>query len=251
MIRTIIRTAVALAVSSALVPATGPALAAQDDPGFLLGTPKASLGLRIGYSIPRANSEVFTFTEEQLTVDQADFGGLSIIGDIGIRTSERLDILLSLGYSISETRSEFRDWEDEAGLPIEQVTQFSMVPFTVSAKAYLRDRGRSIGRFAWIPERWSPFVGVGGGFLWYSFEQYGEFVDFETLDIFTDNFSSDGTAPTIHALAGFDVSATSNLVFTLEGRYGWASSPLDADFVGFDDIDLNGFQATAGIGFRF
>ena len=94
-------------------------------------------------------------------------------------------------------------------------------------------------------------MGAGGGIVWYRFEQFGDFVDFETLDIFADNFQSDGTAPTVHLMAGMDISATSNLLITVEGRYGWASGALDEDFVGFDDLDLAGFQATAGIGFRF
>lgn len=225
---------------------------AQRDPGFLFGTPRASLNLKVGYSVPRADSELFDFTRQDLTVQKEDFNGASISGDLGIRLSERLDLTFGLGYAGSFTRSEFRDWVDADDLPIEQETRFHMVPLMVGTKVYLNDRGRTIGNLAWVPQgSINPYVGVAAGLTWYRFEQFGEFIDFETLDIFPDNFISDGTAPTVHILGGADVSVTPRLYFTGEGRYGWANAPLDEDFVGFDNLDLAGFHASVGIGFRF
>jgi len=225
---------------------------AQRDPGFLFGTPRASVTLKVGYSVPRAGSDLFAFTQRELTVEKDDFNGASISGDLGIRLSERLDLTFGVGYAGSFTRSEFRDWVDADDLPIEQETRFHMVPMTVGAKAYLTDRGRNIGSLAWVPQgQINPYLGVATGLTWYRFEQFGEFIDFETLDIFPENFLSNGFGPTVHILGGVDVSVTPRLYFTGEGRYGWASAALDQDFVSFDDLDLAGFQASAGIGFRF
>ena len=41
------------------------------------------------------------------------------------------------------------------------------------------------------------------------------------------------------------------LTDTTEARYGWASDELGFDFVGFDKLDLAGFQVTAGFTVRF
>lgn len=247
----------------AVVGATGLALlaglvvvqpaSAQGDPGFLFGSPRGSLALKVGYSVPRADSELFHFTRDELTVEKSDFNGVSIAGELGIRISERLDFTAALGYAASRTRSEFRDWVDESDLPIEQTTHFDMVPLTFGVKAYLNERGRRVGSLAWVPDsqKVNPYVGAAAGVTWYRFEQFGDFIDFETLDIFPDNFFSDGSAPTVHVLGGLDVTLSPRLFFTGEARYGWAKAPLDRDFVGFDDLDLAGFQASAGIGFRF
>jgi hypothetical protein len=76
-------------------------------------------------------------------------------------------------------------------------------------------------------------------------------VDFENLDIFPDVFESSGWTPTAHVLAGADFSLTPRLALNAEGRYGWAKADMGPDFVGFDKIDLAGFQATLGLSVRF
>lgn len=224
--------------------------------GFLLGTPKASLVFKAGFNVPRAASgndtqSLWDLTREELTVENADLAGASLGGELGIRASERLDITLGVVYSRAETRSEFRDWVDSEDLPIEQTTVFVTVPVTLGIKAYLRERGRAVGRFAWIPRTWNPYAGVAAGWVNYRFEQWGDFVDYETLDIFNDRFLSTEGGPTVHLIGGMDMQVNSRMMFTGEARYSFARAPLEADFVGFPDLDLAGFQITGGIGFRF
>jgi len=224
---------------------------AQRPPDFLLRTPRVSVGARVGYAVPFASSEIFDFTREQLTVERSDFNAPSIGGQLAIRVTPRVDIAVDLAWSKSETKSEFRDWVDLDDLPIEQWTEFQRAPVVFGVKAYLKERGRSIGRFAWIPEAWTPFVGGGAGWVFYRFEQDGEFVDFETFDIFRDRFTSEGSTPTIHVFGGADWSLGPMVFLTAEGRYSWAEVDMSGDFVDFDPMDLSGFQVTAGFSIRF
>lgn len=228
-----------------------PAAVAAQGPGFLFKQPTATLTLRAGYSVPSLSSDVFNDTREFLTVDKSDFNAFSFGGDLGIRASSRFDIGVGFSYARSSTRSEFRDWVDEDDLPIEQETRLTRMPLTASVKAYLLDRGRRIGRFAWVPSTWAPYAGVGAGAMWYRYYQAGEFVDFEDLTIFPDVFESSGWTPTAHLLAGVDFSLTPRLALTAEGRYSWARADMGEDFLGFDKIDLAGFQATVGLSVRF
>jgi hypothetical protein len=228
-----------------------PGTVAAQGPGFAFKRPGASVGVRVGYALPRAGSEIFDFTREQLTVGKSDFNALYIGGELGIRVIEHLDVALSLGYENSDTRSEFRDWVDDQDLPIEQNTRFTRVPLTVGVKAYPWERGRRISRFAWIPKRLAPFVGAGGGIVWYRFDQIGDFVDFETLDVFSTEFESKGSSPLAYLSAGIDISVGSRWLATGEARYAWASAEMDRDFVDFDNIDLAGFRMTAGFSVRF
>lgn len=227
----------------------GAATAQEAD--FLFKRPTVTLGLRLGYAVPRADSEIFDFTREQLTLDKRDFNALAVGGEVSVRVTDRLDAALGLGFEWSETRSEFREFVGTDDLPIEQDTRFTRVPITVGVKAYLLERGRRISRLAWIPARWAPYVGAGGGLVWYRFEQTGEFVDFETLDIFFDEFESQGVSPLAYLAAGSDFSLGPKWLLNGEARYSWASAEMDRDFVGFDDIDLNGFRATVGVSVRF
>ncbi len=225
--------------------------AAQSNPDFLFRDPKVSLSFRLGYALPTVSSDVFDDARTNLTLESSDFGSFNWAGQLAIRATSRVDIAVDMGYSSSSSRSEMRDWVGVDDLPIEQVTEFKRLPLTIGVKAYLAERGQRIGRFAWIPEKWAPFLGAGFGVVWFDYDQTGEFVDYVTLDIFRDHFTSEGSAPTIHVFGGADWSLGPTLFLTAEGRYGWAKADMGSDFVDFDQIDLSGFQATAGISLRF
>lgn len=244
------------ALTFAAVATTGLALgavpaAAQQPDGFLFRQPVGSVGLHFGYSVPGANSQVFDFVNEQLTVERSDFQTTTFGAELAVTASQRLDVVLGISVSESETPSEFRDWVDADDLPIEQVTKLIQVPVTLSAKAYLQDRGRKIGQLAWVPSTWAPYVGAGVGVVWYEFSQNGDFVDFETLEIFRDLLITDGSTFTAHGLAGVDVSLSPRVVLTGEGRYSWGKGAMSEDFVSFDDLDLSGFRGTVGFKLRF
>lgn len=228
-----------------------PALAtAQDDSGFLFDEPAFTLGVRGGYAVPRAGSEIFDFTRERLTVDDGDFRSVAFGGWLGVRLTDRLGLALDVAGASAATESEFRNFVDQDDRPIEQTTSFGRTTATLDVRLYPWGRGRSIGDHVWIPRSVSPWLGGGGGFVWYGFEQDGDFVDFETLDIFSARFDSDGRATTGHLLAGVDVTLTPRFLVTGQLRYGWASAGMGEDFVGFDDIDLSGFQGAVGLAVR-
>lgn len=232
-------------------------LEAQRSPDFLFRTPKVTLGVRAGLAAPRASSEIFEFAQDRLTLARSDFQTVGFGAQLGIRATDRLEIALDLSRDRSETRSEYRDWVGTDDLPIEQFTVLQRVPLTASLKWYLVDRGRSISRFAWIPADWAPYVGGGGGVLWYVFEQEGEWVDElpedpgDCCDIVRLRLRSDGGVPTGHLMAGADISLGPRFLLNAEGRYLWASGSPSSHFSEFDDIDLSGFQVTAGIAVRF
>lgn len=241
-----------LAATFAMLVGWSGGLSAQDA-DFLFGQPKVSIGLQLGYAGPSVGSEIFDWTQSELTVSDGDFASGLMGLELGIRASDRVDVALGVAVARSETRSEYRDWVGGDDLPIEQTTSFWRVPLTASLKYFLTDRGRSVGQFAWIPGDWTPYLGVGGGWTAYRFEQTGEWVDFDSneLDIFRGTVVSDGFAPTAHLLAGVQKSLSPHLFLTGEGRYSWASKEMDLDFEGFDPIDLGGFQMSVGISARF
>jgi hypothetical protein len=125
------------------------------------------------------------------------------------------------------------------------------VPLTASAKLYLQPRGRSIGRFAYVPATGlMPYVGAGGGAVWHRFVQEGLFVDYESLRILEGRIETSGFSPLLHGFAGADVRISPRVSLTFEGRYTWSRAEMGNDFVGFDRIDLSGLQTTAGIQIR-
>lgn len=226
------------------------AASAQGGPGFLFQRPKVSFAVKGGYSLPNAGSDLFDFSREQFTLSRGDFASPYLGGELAVRVAPRWDAALNVGWARSRSLSEYRDWVDNNNLPIEQETTFETVTASLGARYYLNDRGRQIGRFAWVPERLSPFVGGGVGLVWYDFTQVGDFVDFQTLDVFPDHLQTEGTAAIVHASAGADLSLGSRVVLTGEGRYQYARDEVRGAFDGFGKIDLSGFQFILGLGIR-
>lgn len=245
-----VRVALVLAATAALHPAQ-PAGAQSRGNGFLFGPARGAVTLRGGFDRANSGSDIFSFVTRQLTIDKSDFRSSTLGGDVAVNVGPRLAVLVGTSFSRTKTPSEFRDWLDNRDLPITQTTSFSRVPVTAGLKLALTAPGQSIGRLAWIPARYTPYVGAGGGVMHYRFEQSGDFIDFDTTRVFFDEFSSKGWTPTGHAFAGLDVSLSPRFVFTTEARYEWARTKLGADFAGFDPIDLSGVKMTAGFSIRY
>jgi hypothetical protein len=252
------RSLASLAFAAMLLPALFPVVAAAQSRDFLFSHPKVTLGVRIGIAAPTAGSEIFDFISDELVtrgdlnpLGREDFAALEVQGELAVRVHDRFDVALSVGHSERTVESEFADWTDLDDLPIEQTTRFARTPVTLGLKGYLKDRGRSISRLAWVPYAWSPYLTAGAGVVAYDFEQNGDFVDFETRDVFFDTFDSDGTAGAAYAGAGVELSLGKHVLATGEGRYLWANADMSRAFVDFNEIDLSGAQITAGLAFRF
>lgn len=219
--------------------------------GFLFRAPTATLALRLGFDVRRANSNIYDMVTEELTLKRSDFNALSLGADLGFRVAGPVDLVFSAAYARSDIDSEFRDWVDQDDLPITQTTTLYTVPLTVAARWYLTPRGRQIGRFVWIPGRVMPYVGAGGGAVRYAFEQAGSFVDFTDQSIFDDVLRSDGWTPVGLVMAGVDYTVAPRIGLNADARYQWANGDLRRDFIEFTDgIDLSGLQVSLGLQFR-
>jgi hypothetical protein len=221
------------------------------DDDFQFSAPSGFIGFRIGKFFPRAGSDLFDMVTDQLTLEKNDFRAWDIGFDGGFAAGERVDVVFTLEYSRRTKLSEFRDYVDEQELPITQETYYSQLPLTAGVKFYLLPRGRQIGRYAWLPSRIVPFVSAGGGILWYRFGQSGDFVDFETLEIFSADLESSGWAATGYLGGGVDINIAKYTYLTLDLRYSWAKPELDRDFEGFDPLDMSGLRATVGLQWHF
>jgi opacity protein-like surface antigen len=227
-------------------------------PDFWFNRPNGSLGLFGGFSMPRESSDVFDHIRTEMTIQRGDFNAPLFGLDAAFMLDDRLDVVLGIEGATAIRDSELRDWLED-GWPIVQRTELGYGRLTVGGRLYLMERGSVIGSHAWVPARWSPYVGVGGGVVWYTFEQDGDFVDFTTIDhpdgpeIFTGHLRSTGSGGTAHVLGGLEVNLTRRLVLRGEYRYNWGSAPMDSrDFRGgFDNIDLAGHRGTIGIAMRF
>jgi hypothetical protein len=241
----------ALILAALAAPST---VAAQD---FYFGAPRGSITLRVGRLLARSEGEVFDHTFRNLTVEPEDLNAFAVGVDLALRIAERADLVAGAGFSWTNIPSELIHWvEEDTDEPIRQTTSFSQVPLTLGARLYLTPRGRSISRFAWIPARAALYATAGAGVTHHVYEQEGDFVDEETLDIFTDELRSSGWAGLVYLGGGAQLRVSTRAALVAEARYSRGSGRAAGDFSGLDqtdreDIALGGLALSVGLAVTF
>jgi hypothetical protein len=243
------RFVLSVAAAAMLLPVAAPPVHAQD--GFLFRQPQAQVTVRGGPLLFRAQSDLYDELIDEFTIGRRDFRGPAVALEVAWLASPRFDIAASLGWAESENRSEYRDWVDDDGNPIEQTTRLRVLPLSATVRYRPLPRGRTLSALAWVPARTSPYVGAGAGFTWYRLVQEGEFIRGEDFAIFVDRLESGDSGLSAHAVAGLDHWITPRLGLNAEARYNHGSAPLGSGFRGFDDLDLGGMQVSLGMSFRW
>jgi opacity protein-like surface antigen len=220
--------------------------------GFLFGAPSGSFTFRAGYAGANANSDLFSQMTSDLSLRKGDFSSFGYGFDFAFALRPRLDLVVSADVSGMDKKSDYREWQDNAGKPIEQTTAFSRRAYAASLKYYLLPNGRTLGKFAWVPARYTPWVSAGLGRTQYQFKQSGDFIDFgDNNKVSRDSFSSSKWGGTLQAAAGIDWSINQRFALTSQVKYLSGKADLGLDYSGFDPIDLSGLGMTAGLTIRF
>lgn len=220
-------------------------------PGYLFGAPDGSVTLRLGYSRPSAGSDLFSYTTSNLSLSKADFGAIEVGADVGILQGDHLEWLFSVDVAKRSADSDYRHFIGSDGLPIVQATTFSRVPLMIGVRYWLRPQGTTVGKLAWVPSFWTPFIALQGGAMWYEFHQSGDFVNFSNGNaVFAGDLTSNGWTPVAAISAGAAFSLSPRFQLLTQARYVYANKTLGADFTGFQPIDLSGLSFTAGLSFR-
>jgi opacity protein-like surface antigen len=219
-------------------------------PDFRFTQPWLTLGLRGGYSFNRSEAQIYDFLKQNLTLSHSDFDGPAMALDVGVRATSWMDVVLGFEFTQSKNDAEFRYFVEDNREPIEQETRITQVPLTLSLRFYPLGRGRAVASHAWIRSLLTPYVGGGVGGTWYELRQDGDFVDTTDLSIFEAKLKSDGWAFSQHVMVGVDIRLTRNFGVVMEARYHWAEAHLGGDFIGFNNIDLDGARAMIGFSMR-
>lgn len=200
-----------------------------------------ALRFRLGILQPQADSQFWDDYFTDFTGSSGDFEDLVFGIDYLWRNSRQSGLLFGGSFYEGQTTLGYRDWESLEGGAINHLTTLRLSDLTA---AYLWRFGRTGAR---------PYVGVGGGLLWWQFREDGSFIDFGSPDlpIIYASYLADGTTWELFGLAGFDIPLSYRWSFFFEGRYRWAEAELNRDFSGFGTIDLSGVELAGGISWNF
>jgi len=228
-----------------LLPAAGQA---QD--GFMFRQPAVTVSLRFGGAVPTLGGDLWDDQFDELTLRPRDLATEALAADVLVYVNSQFDIGGAFQWSQSAGDSEYRDFVWENDDPIRQTTKLRRVPVTAQLRFYPIPRGEAVAEYAWVPARFTPFLGAGIGVLWYELKQEGDFVEQGTFDIFSQSYRSSGSALAAQLLAGADYWVIPAIALSVEARYTHSSDAPSGDF-DYDSMDLSGLQFSAGFSFRF
>jgi opacity protein-like surface antigen len=221
------------------------AVAAVGILGMAVSAERAAAGgldLRAGAFFPRADSNLFDDDSELYTVDNSDWVGFSGGVEYNLNLSDNVELGLHVdGYSRTHD-TVYRDFVRPSGREIEQTLKLTTVPVGATLKYVFNPRRGAL----------TPYVGVGADIVFYEYEEFGDFIDFNSpdFDVIGDDFIDTGAAAGFHAVAGLRFPLGDDFSFTAEGRYLWAKTDMGEDFRN-NEIDLSGPSVTVGINLRF
>lgn len=197
--------------------------------------------LRIGEFEPDGESLYWEQRERDFTGRAEDFEDTIFGGDYVRMLSERWGVLLSASRWEGEDRQAFRDFVDNFGNEIEHDASLEITSLGVGVVVHILRRTAVV----------SPYVGGGLGYYAYDLEESGDFIDFDTFEVFPGTFRADGDAFGGFFLLGLEIPITRSVGIFGEGRWHSVDDDLTDDFEGFGDIDLGGREIAAGVSVRF
>jgi opacity protein-like surface antigen len=219
--------------------------------GALAVLPSASfagnLDVRLGAFFPNADSVLFhddavLYQKDGRPLETSDWIGLAG----GVSYNARIARNIELGFALDgygrTVHTSYRDYVTETGREINQSLKLSIVPLGVSLRFVPTSRRARI----------APFILVGGDFIFYTYEEFGDFIDFDVPDtpVISDSFRSEGFQPGFHVGGGLRVSVSDDIGLVGEYRYQYAKDDMGDDFIG-NRIDLSGSMVTLGVNIRF
>lgn len=200
-----------------------------------------SFRIRMGLNQPRCESTYWDDKFADFTGSCSDFDDFVWGADYVWRIGRSSGLMLGTSYYRGRTTQAYIDWVDASGRDIAHSTTAQTWDLTAAFVVRL-GRGNVV-----------PYLGLGGGFVNYTLEENGSFIDFgdPELPIVSAWYRTSGWTAEGFGLVGVDIPVGYRWSFFAEGRYTVAEDDLSGDFGGLGALDLGGTQVIAGFSWNF
>ena len=171
-----------------------------------------------------------------------DFSDMTVGGEWQAGLGRYFEIGVGLDYYRSTVPSAYLDYVDDDGFEILQDFRLRIMPvtFTLRVMPFGND----------VP--FQPYFGGGVGLFNWRYSEVGDFIDFDTFEVFNDRFVAKGTDVGGVILGGARIPIGSRFAGAVELRYQHAAGTvgLDQGFLG-ERIDLGGFATRFSVQVKF
>lgn len=202
----------------------------------------SGLEVRIGGMIPRAKSILFDDSVTLYQVEKEDFAGA--FGGIEFTKNLASNVELALGIEGygREIPTSYREFTRPSGREIEQTLRFVVVPTSAIVRVLPSGRYRTF----------TPYAGVGVAAMFWQYEEFGDFIDFDAsgLPVVFDSFKSTGVTTGLVLNAGLRYRINEDFQVTADFRNFSGKQKMSGDFSP-NEIDVSGAAFTLGFRLTF
>jgi hypothetical protein len=202
-----------------------------------------SVRVLLGEFSPEASDQYWDDKFMDFTGSADDFDDTMLLVDYRKPLGGNAAFLLGGGWYEGAATQAYRDWVDASGRDIAHRTTLNTAELTGAVILELGGRRGSV----------VPYVGIGGGYLWWELTEEGSFIDFgdPDLPVVSARYRSNNGTFEVLALAGLDIRIGDAWSLVFQGRWREADDELGQGLAGLGTLDLSGVDFEGGIAFHF
>jgi hypothetical protein len=202
-----------------------------------------SFRIFLGEFRPEGNSRYWDEKFEDWTGSVSDFNDFIFLGDYRMPMTRSSAALFGMSWYEGATTQSYRDWVDASGGEIYHRTTLRSYDFSA---AWVFEVGG-------MRQQFTPYFGVGAGYVWWELVESGDFIDFThpDLPVFTATYGSTASTWELFGIVGADIRLGHSFSLVVQGRWREASDELGGSMSGSGEIDLSGFDYELGFAFHF
>ena len=206
--------------------------------GFLISQ---SINFKIGLFVPHMQSDLWEINLENLSLSKSDMTNAYYGVEYEAYLSRNTSFSLEIGSYTRTVYTQYRDYTYMNGKPILQNISLRLTPMEANFKVY------PLGHSSLV----FPFFGAGAGVYAWTYQQWGDFINFED-DSINEGFAETRTFSVgLNGRLGLVFRFHPRVALSLEGKYLYLKGRLSGYFEDFELLDLGGYSANLSVNIYF
>ena len=196
-----------------------------------------SINLKIGLFLPSLQSDLWQDNMRNLAFNKADLLNTYYSAEYEVFLNRYTSFSLEIGSYKKDVYLQYKDYTYQDDSPIFQNISLRISPIEANIKIYPLGHRNLV----------SPYFGAGAGLYAWTYQQWGDFINFED-DSINDGFAETKTFSFgFNGRAGLVLHIYPGMALAVEGKYQFLRGQLSGYFEGFDLLDLGGITASIGV----
>ena len=194
------------------------------------------VSVKAGLFFPFCDSDLWEVNFENLALSKSDMVNSVYSIEYEHFINKKISFVFEASNYSKTFYTAYRDYEYDDGSPINQNLYLKTMGFEINLRFYP----------AMANKKLNPYFGVGGGFIYWDYEQWGEFINFEQGYVYEGYADTKTFSPIFNARVGLLYRITYNIGLIFEAKYSFSKGELSSLFEGFEKFDLSGLIFNLG-----